>query len=39
MEAAPQWFESTAMADLLGADFGLADTHKLYEVFGFVVGA
>jgi len=26
-----QWFESTAMADLLGADFGLADTHKLYE--------
>ena len=26
-----QWFEATAMADLLGADFGLADTHKLYQ--------
>jgi len=26
-----QWFETTAMADLLGADFGLVENHKLYE--------
>ena len=26
-----QWFEATAMGDLLGADFGLVDSHKLYE--------
>jgi len=27
-----QWFESSAMADLLGADFAqLAEAHKLYE--------
>jgi len=26
-----QWFEATAMADLLGEDFGLAESHKLYE--------
>src|SRR5580765_862281 len=27
-----QWFEQSAMADLLGADFGqLAESHKLYE--------
>src|SRR5574338_742148 len=25
-----QWFERTALADLLGADEGLADLHKLY---------
>ncbi len=25
-----QWFEATAMAELLGADFALADSHKLY---------
>jgi transposase len=25
-----QWFERTALADLLGADEGLADIHKLY---------
>src|ERR1700722_8484518 len=25
-----QWFGASAMADLLGADFGLAETHKLY---------
>ena len=25
-----QWFGNTAMADLLGADFGLAEEHKLY---------
>jgi hypothetical protein len=25
------WFEQSAMADLLGADFSLADPHKLYE--------
>jgi len=26
-----QWFETTALADLLGADFGLVESHKLYE--------
>jgi len=26
-----QWFESSAMADLLGEDFELAEIHKLYE--------
>ena len=26
-----QWFERTALADLLGADFGLAEIHKLYR--------
>ncbi len=25
-----QWFESSALADLLGVDFGAADPHKLY---------
>src|SRR5271167_726537 len=25
-----QWFRDSAMADLLGADFGLAEAHKLY---------
>jgi transposase len=25
------WFEKSAMADLLGGDFGLAEIHKLYE--------
>ena len=25
------WFEHTALADLLGADFGLAEIHKLYR--------
>jgi hypothetical protein len=25
-----EWFGNSAMADLLGADFGLAETHKLY---------
>ena len=24
------WFGKSAMADLLGADFGLAEAHKLY---------
>ena len=32
-----QWFESTAMADLLGEDFSLADTHKLYECHDLLV--
>jgi len=27
----PRWFERSAMADLLGADFALADSHKLYD--------
>jgi transposase len=26
-----QWFEASAMADLLGEDFGLVESHKLYE--------
>jgi hypothetical protein len=26
-----QWFETTAMADLLGVDFGIVESHKLYE--------
>jgi transposase len=26
-----RWFERTALADLLGADFGLAEIHKLYR--------
>jgi hypothetical protein len=26
------WFESSAMADLLGSDYSLAEIHKLYEV-------
>ncbi len=27
-----QWFESSAMADLLDSDYSLAEIHKLYEV-------
>lgn len=26
-----QWFQATAMADLLGADFALVESHKLYD--------
>src|SRR5207245_3509770 len=26
-----EWFERTALADLFGADFGLAEIHKLYR--------
>lgn len=26
-----QWFEKSAMADLLGVDFGIVEIHKLYE--------
>ena len=29
-----QWFERSAMADLLGKDFALAEIHKLYECHG-----
>ncbi len=29
-----QWFERSAMADLLGEDFALAEIHKLYECHG-----
>jgi transposase len=28
------WFERSALADLLGADFGLAEIHKLYACHG-----
>jgi len=33
-----QWFEATAMGDLLGADFGLVDSHKLYECLDLLLG-
>ena len=33
-----QWFESSAMADLLGADFAqLAESHKLYECHDLIL--
>ena len=32
-----QWFEGSAMADLLGEDFSLVDTHKLYECHDLLV--
>jgi hypothetical protein len=33
-----QWFESSAMADLLGADFAqLAEAHKLYKCHDFIL--
>jgi DDE family transposase len=31
------WFGNSAMADLLGADFGLADSHKLYACHDFLL--
>jgi hypothetical protein len=31
------WFGRSAMADLLGADFGLADSHKLYACHDFLL--
>jgi hypothetical protein len=31
------WFEKSAMADLLGGDFGLAELHKLYECLDLLV--
>ena len=32
-----QWFGGSAMADLLGSDFGLAETHKLYACHGLLL--
>ncbi|MGH8211152.1 MAG: IS1634 family transposase [Steroidobacteraceae bacterium] len=32
-----QWFGNSAMADLLGADFGLAEAHKLYACHDFLL--
>jgi transposase len=32
-----QWFQATAMADLLGEDFGLAEKHKLYQCLDLLV--
>jgi hypothetical protein len=32
-----EWFGSSAMADLLGADFGLAEAHKLYACHDFLL--
>jgi len=31
------WFGKSAMADLLGADFGLAESHKLYACHDFLL--
>jgi len=31
------WFGNSAMADLLGADFGLAEAHKLYACHDFLL--
>jgi hypothetical protein len=32
-----EWFANSAMADLLGADFGLAELHKLYACHDFLL--
>lgn len=32
-----QWFERSAMGDLLGEDFALAEIHKLYECHGHLL--
>jgi transposase len=32
-----QWFLQSAMADLLGGDFGLAEQHKLYECHDYLI--
>ncbi len=32
-----EWFGNSAMADLLGADFGLAEAHKLYACHGLLL--
>jgi transposase len=32
-----QWFERSAMADLLGEDFSLAEIHKLYDCHDFIL--
>jgi hypothetical protein len=32
-----EWFGNSAMADLLGADFGLAEAHKLYACHDFLL--
>ena len=32
-----QWFEQSAIADVLGADLGLAEIHKLYECLDLVL--
>jgi hypothetical protein len=32
-----EWFGKSAMADLLGADFGLAEAHKLYACHDFLL--
>lgn len=32
-----QWFEESAMADLLGEDFALAEIHKLYDCHDFLL--
>jgi hypothetical protein len=33
-----QWFVGSAMADLLGSDFSLAESHKLYRVHELLLG-
>ena len=32
-----QWFEQSAMADLLGSDFSLAESHRIYEVHDYLL--
>src|SRR6202522_2838763 len=32
-----EWFGASAMADLLGSDFGLAEAHKLYACHGLLL--
>jgi hypothetical protein len=32
-----EWFGNSAMADLMGADFGLAEAHKLYACHDFLL--
>jgi len=32
-----EWFQRTALADLLGGDFGLAEIHRLYECLDHVL--
>ena len=34
-----EWFGNSAMADLLGADFGLAEAHKLYACHDLLLAA
>jgi hypothetical protein len=37
-EEISQWFVGSAMPDLLGSDFSLAESHKLYRVHELLLG-